>query len=266
MGNLIYSQDFITVADASITARTSVAGYNKLDVMDYWHLKARHRSSDLTKSDINPLFIFDMGSAQTVTSIYLSDINYDKVRILGHAASLAADWTAATFSSGDIAVSQNAWTGRYQVYIPLTAFNFRYLAVATPAAASAVGSYTTTWETGLVCIMDSVTTFTQNVAYPFRQMTEQSFIDIGRTGRMSIGDTIGWVGEITFGARNKSDELELKTFGRVDKSQPFLFYVNYDDTSEAYICLMDHGYSSEWFSYNAVQGAQSMRLREIISA
>jgi len=266
MGNLIYSDDFIYVDDPEITARSTAAGYLKADLFDYWHLKARHRAGDVTKSDINPLFIFDLGSAQTVAAVYLNDINYNKVSILGHASDLGTDWAQETvsFDSGDITVSQNPWTGRYQAYIPLTAFNYRYLAVCTVAAATAVGSYTTYWETGAIVIMDSAVTLTNNVGFPVRQSTEEMFVDIGRSSRIALNDITGWVGEVTFGGMLRTSETEAKTLGRVSKSQPVLVYLNASNTSEAYVCLMDSGYSSEWFTADLAQSSSSIRFREII--
>lgn len=260
---LIYSQDFITVADAAISARSSTAGYDKIDIMDYWHLKARHRAADLTKSDVSPLFKIDMGAAKTVSSVLLLDVNYDVTRIFGHASSLASDWSTASYDSADVSVSQNPWTGRYNAYIPLTSFNYRWLAVGTPAAASTVGSYQTYWETGLVCILDSVTELSMDYAM-MRQSTEQLFENVGRSGRVSLNDVPGWVGEVSFGERRRSLETELRTLGRADLATPIMFYLNDSDTSEAYVCLLDQGYSSEWFGYDAVRGGQSMKFREIV--
>lgn len=265
MGNLIYSQDFITVADAAITSRSDTAGYAKADIMDYWHLKARHRAADVTKSDSNPLFRIDLGAAETVVAVYLSDVNYNKVRIRAHASDLTTNWAASTYDSGDISLSQNAWTGRYQGYVP-TVFNLRYMAICTPAAATAVGSYTTYWETGCVAIFDSVTTFSENIAYPLQQETQQLFVDVGRTGRVNLSGTVGWVGGINFGNRTITNEAEAKTFGRLDKSQPVLIYLNQSDTSEAYLCVVDQNYSSEWFALNLAKNISTIRVRELIGA
>jgi len=272
MGNLIYSQDFISVADGNIDARSSTVGYNKIDIMDYWHLKARHRAADLTKSDEHPLFVIDFGSAKTPEGIYLSDINYDKVRIYGddvYDDTSVDHWNAggADYDSGELDVTQNGWTGRYQIYIPLDSFNNQYLAIMTPSAASAVGSYTTFWETGCVAIFDSVTTMGVNMGWPLRQTTEELFAEVGRSGRVSLNSTPGWIGEITFGEMVRStNEDYVKTLGRAAKASPIFIYLNQGDDSEAYLCLMDQGYTSEWFSYDAARGGQAIRFRELIGA
>jgi len=266
MGNLIYSQDFITVSDGNIAARSTTAGYAKVDVMDYWHLKARHRAADLTASNIEELLVFDFGSSEVVEAVYLSDVNYDTVRIYGDDADLSSDWSTADFDSGNVTISQNDWTGRYQVYIPLTSFEYQFLTIVTPAAASAVGPYTTFWETGNVCILQSVTTLSTNIGYPIKQWTEELFVDVGRSGRVSVNDVTGWMGEITLGARTRTDETEAQLLGRMSKSEPILVYLNQSDTSEAYLCLMDQGYSSDWFTADLVQSSSAIRFREIIGA
>lgn len=267
-GNLIYSQSFITVADDAITARTSASGYDKVDIMDYWHLKARHRATDLTASDTSTLFRIDLTTAsQAVAGVYLSDVNYDKVRIYGHATDIGAgSWAGATWptSKADITLSQNPWTGRYQGYIPTSGFAYRWMGIIVPAAATAVGSYTTTWETGVVCIMSSVTTLSINLGYPLRQSTNHPFTDTGRSGRISLGDVVQWVGEISFGVRSRTDEAEAQAFGRLSASTPVFVYLNQDNTSEAYLCLRDQGYSSEWFTASLVQSAQGIQLKELV--
>lgn len=268
---LIYSQNFITVVDAAITARSSTAGYLKADIMDYWHLKARHRAADLTKSSTTALFVIDMTTvSQSVAAVYLSDVNYDKVDVRGDASNLGTGvgaWSdaASDWESGIISLSQNPWTGRYQGYIPTTGFTNRYLAICPSTTANAVGSYTTYWQTGLVCIMETVTELSMDYAM-MRQSTEQLFENVGRSGRISLSNAPSWIGEVSFGERRRSLETELRTMGRADLATPIMFYLNDGNTSEAYICLLDQGYSSEWFGYDAVRGGQSMRFREIIGA
>lgn len=269
-GNLIYSQSFITVIAAAITARTTAAGFAAVDTMDYWHLKLKHRADDFTKSDTLTLFRIDMTTVdQAVAGVYLSDVNYDKVRVYGHASDIGdGSWAAATWPAvkADISLVQNPWTGRYQGYIPTSGFAYRWMGILVPAAATAVGSYTTKIETGVICIMSSVTTLTVNLGYPLKQSTNQPFVNVGRSGRVSLGDVVQWIGEISFGVRNRSGEAEATTFGRLDASTPVFVYLNQDNTSEAYLCLKEQGYSSDWFTANLVQAAQGIQLKELVGA
>ena len=92
---LILSGDFIDVANSEIVARSVATGYAKINIMDQWHLKRRLRMDDLTKSDTNPILRLDMGTAQTVTGIFLNDVNFDTVRIRGHGTDLGTDWSTS---------------------------------------------------------------------------------------------------------------------------------------------------------------------------
>lgn len=267
MGNLIITNDLISVADAEITARSTAAGFEKKAVMDFWHLKRRHRADDLVKSDVNPLFRLDMGAAMTVAAILLNDINYDKVRIRGHATDLNNDWTASTFDSGDVTVSQNAWTGRYQAFIPLTAFDLRWIAVCTPAAASAVGSYLTKWETGTVVLLDSATALTVNMSYGFQEWADDGYDEVtfpgGGLERVNLRDEMRWYCQCPFGARTPTDETELKTLNRYHRAEPLVWYRNNSDTSEAYLCVRDDPYKSETQALNIVNG-NTLSFKELI--
>lgn len=264
---VIVSTDLVSVADAEITARSTATGYAKSNVMDFWHLKRRWRCDDLTKSDSNPALVFDLGAATTVDAVFLNDINFNKVAILGHASDLDDDWSGATFDSGDITVSQNTFTGRYQAYIPLTSFNLRWLAVMTVADASAVGSYTSKWEIGTVCIIDSKTELTSNMAYGYQRGATKPYTDIslphGGTERINLSDVYQWQATATFGTRTITNEANLQTMNLMDMSDPFVWYENNSDTSDCYLCLRDNAYIGTVVANDLVTGNQ-IRLRELI--
>lgn len=266
MANIVISNDIIEVADAEITAQSSASGFAKADVMDMWRLKRRWRMNTADKSSVNPILYFDMGAAQTVTHVMLDDVNFDKVIILGHASSLTTDWTTASFSSGEVAISCDAQVNRYKVIIPLTAFNYRWLAICVPAAASAVGSYVTKWEVGRVAILDSVTTFTRNMSYGYvrgasRQYKDTTLLSAGRE-RATVGE-MQWSGTLSFGNRRTSDESDLTTLNNLDIGEPLIFYENMDDTSKCYICLRDDHYFGTLTQYNIVSGT-TIKLVELV--
>lgn len=260
---LIYSSDIILVDDGDITARSTAAGYAKVDIMDYWHLKARHRANDVTKSDTNPLFRFDMDAAKTIVGVYLSDVNYNKVRIRAHASDLGTDWSTSTYNSGDVSLAQNPWTGRYQGYVPCV-FNLRYMAVLTPAAASAVGDYTTLWETGAVAIFDSVTELAVNFDHPLQQWADDAILEVGRSGVVQLSDVMQWHGAFTFGNRLVADETELQLLNRTGRGSPVLVYLNDGNTSLAYLCKRKTAWKSSWFVPRAVRGDEPIAFDELV--
>jgi hypothetical protein len=266
MGNIIFSSDLITVVDAEITAQSTSSGFSKADVMDLWHLKRRWRMNTADKSAINPIIYFDMGAAKTVTHIMLDDVNFSKVLILGHASDLSTDWTAASFSSAETTISNDAQVNRYKVIIPLTAFNYQWLAICVPSAASAVGSYTTKWEIGRVAILDSVNTFTKNMAYGYVRGAKQARLDLelssGHRERHKIG-AIQWNGTLSFSHRSTTEEADLTTLNNLDIDAPLFFYENNGDTSKCYLCLRDDDYMGTHLYANLLTGS-TIRLTELI--
>lgn len=266
MGNIIISSDILEIATGGITAQSTASGFSAVDVMDFWHLKRRWRMNTANKSSINPIIYFDLGAATTVTSVMLNDVNFSKVVILGHASDLSTNWTAASFTSGVIAISRDAQVGRYKVYIPLTAFDYRWLAICVPSAASGVGSYTTKWEIGTVAILDSVNTFTRNMSYGYVRGAKQAKIDLesasGHRERHKIG-ALQWNGTLSFGHRSTTEEADLTTLNNLDIDDPLVFYENNSDTSKCYICLRDDDYMGTHMYQNLITGS-TIRLTELI--
>jgi hypothetical protein len=263
---IITSNDFITVANAGITVQSTATGFAKANVMIYNHLKRRWRMDALTKSDSNPVMYFDMSAAQTVAAVVLDDVNFDKVIIVGHGSDLSDDWSGADYTSGAVTISNDAQVNRYKVYIPLTAFNYRWLGIIVPDAASAVGAYTTKWEIGRVGILDSVTTFTKNMARNYQRGAQRKYSEVelksGHVDRISDGE-IGWIGTLNFTHRTTAQEADLTTLNNLDISETLIFYENNSDTSKVYFCLRDDNYVGTMVTNSVVTG-NSIRLRERI--
>ena len=265
MANVIISNDFPTLVNADITARSETAPYLKVNVVDHLHLKRRFRADDLVKSEVNPLIYFDLGSAQTIVGVFLNDINFDKTRILGDANDLGVNWAAATFDSGeDHVVSEDGWVERYKIYIPLTGFNLRWLAIMTPAAASAVGSYQTKWEVGSIVLIKSKLEFSKNA---FMRTAEKPFEDIvlshGGSERMNLGDNLIWRGEVSLDQKAETDESEWINVNALDISKPIVLYENRTDDCKAYLALRDDVYQGTLPHYGLVKG-NTISFKELV--
>lgn len=266
MSNIILTNDIIIVGDAQITAQSTATAFAKANVMNHANLKRRWRMNTLTKSGSNPVMFFDMGAAKTVTAIVLVDVNFDKVVIRGHASNLATNWAASAFSSGTISISKDAQTERYSVYIPLTLFDYQWLAILVPSTASAVGSYLTNWEIGKVVILDSGNAFTKNMAPGYSRGAERSYLELelasGHVERTSLGG-MQWMGTLEFGARSTAEEADLTTLNNLDIADTLVFYENNSDTSKVYVCLRDEHYSGTYLASDIVTG-NSIKLKERI--
>jgi len=253
---IILSNSFVDVADASITARSQAAGgRTKANVMDRWDLERNFRANDVTANDY--LLKFNFGSAQTLTGIFLNDVNFNKVKIQGHDSDA---WGAPTYAGTDLTVSQNPITGRYHIYIPLTAFSYQYLRIFIPSGTTAVGSYTTKWQIGTVCLLSSVTELSKNMAWGYGQ-TGKHFYNESINERIPTAERIRWEGSLVFGNRAKTSESELWTVNRMDMSLPFVYYENEGNTSAAYLCVREDSIETSWFSPNGVSG-NTIKIKE----
>lgn len=267
MGNIIFSNSFVDVADTNITAISETTGYDKINVMDRWHLKRRFRAGDLNKSNTSYLLKFDLGIAQTVVAIFLNDINFDKVRIRGHATDLGTDWSTASFDSGDVSISNDGAVNRYKAYIPLTSFSYRWLAIQVPTTASVVGDYQTYWEVGTVCFMESVTELTSNIAYGYKRSSTSPYCNINVAGanieRVSLNPNLKWKGSIDLNIRSLSEEAEMWTLNQMSIGGELLFYENGGDTSKAYLCVRNTAYEGNRMFYNVSKG-NVIELEELV--
>jgi len=260
---IIYSNDFIEAS--AITARSVDSGppaFAAENVQDYWHLKRRLRLDEADKSNINPILRIDIGAAKTVEAVFLNDINFDTVLILGHASDLTTDWTAADFTSGIVSVSHDPLVGRYKIYVPLTAFNYRWIAICVPTTASAVGPYQTKWEVGTVVLLDTVTELSKNMSYGYERGPKQDTVDTGSHSSVATSE-VYWEGTAKFKTRSVAQEAEVLALGKISMEDPMIFYENNGDTSKCYLCRRLYDYSGSQDAYNLVNGGP-ISFREIV--
>jgi hypothetical protein len=109
-----------------------------------------------------------------------------------------------------------------------------------------------------------VTELSVNFDHPLIQSADHPVADVGRSGRVSLSDVMAWQGELQFGPRLIADEAELHTLNRAGRATPVLVYLNRGSTYEAYLCLRDDPWRSEWFVPLLSRGAGSIRFREIV--
>jgi hypothetical protein len=263
--SIIIDNNLIKAVNANITVQSTASSFAKVNVMNHINLKRRWRMDSANKSNTNPVMYFDLGSAQTVAAVVLDDVNFDKVTILGHASDLSTDWTTASFDSTTVSISLDAQVNRYKVYIPLTAFNYRYLAIIVPTTASAVGTYTDKWEIGRVGILDTATEFSKNMSYGYERGAERAYREVEFNNHVERDTTnvIRWVGTLHFSHRTTTQEANLTTLNNMDIGDTLIFYENNSDTSKVYFCLRDSDYSGTVIANSVVTGS-SIRMVERI--
>ena len=254
---LIFSADILTPASA--TARSVNASYPAANVNDLWHLKRRLRAQDAITDDW--LLKFDLGESKDVAGVLLADVNFDAVQIQ---ASGSDSWSSPAYDSGEISVSQNPFTGRYQVYIPVS-FTQQWIRLYIPASASAVGDYMSAWEVGSVAILGSVNELAKGARELTRGASDQVEtvkLPSGAHEAVQVGDSLRWQGEFSWTPRRVENESGLLQLNRALRGQPFVYYRNGGDTWDAYICRRDGSYSARESGIHVE--AQSMRFVEII--
>ncbi len=257
---IIYSNDFIEAS--AITAQSTAATFDADNIQDYWRLKRRWRMDSADKSNTNPILRIDMGAAKTVEAVFLNDGNFDEVLILGHASDLGTDWTAASFTSGIVSVIYDPVVGRYKVYVPLAAFDYRWIAICVPATASAVGPYQTKWEVGTVVLLDTVTELSKNMSYGYERGPKQDTVDTGSHSSVATSE-VYWEGTAKFKTRSVAQEAEVLALGKISMEDPMIFYENNGDTSKCYLCRRLSDYSGSQDAYNLVNGGP-ISFREIV--
>jgi hypothetical protein len=262
---IIFSADLISTA--TITAVSTASGYAAANLLNFINLKRNWRMNTANKSDSVAALVFDFTTAKTIAAVVLDDVNFDKVIIKGHASSLS-NWDTATFSSGTISISKDAKTNRYKAFIPLTSFDYRYMAVLIPTTAAGVGDYTTKWQAGRVGPLDSYYTFGRNMDWGYQRGASQTYDQISfQNGRRERG-TVGirrWEATLNFNSprRISTEEIDLDTLNNYDMDDPLIFYENEGDTSKVYFCYRDTDYFGTYTLDDGVSG-NSIKLVELI--
>ena len=302
---IILDNDLIVVADAEITVQSTATGFAKANVFNFAHLRRRWRMNSAAKSNTNPVMYFNNNklyggtspsgklyewngtdawvekapklgaethilsmavASSRIMAIVLDDVNFDKAVIKGHATDLGTNWTTASFTTDTITIDKDAQTNRYKTFIPLTDFNYQYLAILVPTTAQAVGDYTGNWQIGRVGLLKTATEFSKNMSYGYQRGAQRAFREVslesGHNERESTGP-IQWTGSLQFGFRRIAQETDLTTLNNMDIGETLIFYENDEDTSKVYFCLRDDNYEGTIESTGIIKG-KVIRLAERI--
>lgn len=257
MANVIITNSFVTLTNSMLTARSENASYPKVDCLKQLRLMDVFRAADVTATDY--LLKINYGAAQSVAAVALLNVNFNKAQIQGHGSD---DWGTPDFAGSALTVSQNKYTGRYNIFIPTTGFNYQYMRVYIPAGTTEVGTSQSEWQIGTIVVMSSASPLAKNIAYGFSQTADEVIEEIGGDAA-SKDSTLQWEGTISFGTRSRSDcEAAILALNRMSKSSPVLVYLNDSDTSEVYLCYRQKAFSLSR-PFNTVITSDSITYREI---
>lgn len=256
---LIYSTDIVTLADVTLGnySTTELVGYENENLLELDNLCRHWRCADL---DAGSGVYFAFSAPVALAAIAILDANFTKVNV----------WTDPTdYQSGLQTISQNPYTGRYNIYLDISAgfTSFQYLLFNVHSTATAVGPYTTTWKAGSVVMCYSVETLTtgRELMAPGASLprTVQTLRN-GRVRPVKQGSLWRFEDTIEFPAGvegTRDDVLDLFT---VDDFDPgILLYYNNGDTSEVYFGTKDPSFKTEFIS-DGVHKPSSFRFVEYV--
>lgn len=253
-----FSNSFVVVDDDYITARSTATGFPKIGVMDFWNWKRRFRANDLTTNDY--LLKFRMVPTTALVGIFLNDVNFDTIRVEAHGTD---SWTDPDFSTGDLTVSPNKITDTYGIYIPMTGYasSKEWIRLFIPSGTFAVGSYTTKWEICTVCFLYSSIQLAHGIALDYVQEPYHFYKDCINE-RIKTGEIIRWQAQMPFGNRDIASPEDWYNVGKMDMSEPFIFYDDRESTADAHLCVRDDSLKFTEFDLNAMHG-NSVAVREV---
>jgi len=250
---VIFSNDFITFTP---TARNANSSYPATNISERWHLIRTFKSADATANDW--LLKLDMASAQTVAAIVLNHVNFTSVIIQGHASD---SWGSPSFTT-TVSISQDPAVDRYKAFIPLTAFNYRYLRIFIPTGQTPTDD--SVWYVGNVEVLDSYETLVHNATtFPRTSDVQKSETTIhGNTTDVITHGGRYFEGSLSFNIRKASDETELWTLNNLDPATPLVLYENLSDTSKVYTVIKTGAYKGTLKAGLLVSG-NSISFKEI---
>lgn len=264
---LIYSTDIVTLDDVTITnySCSELDEHEKENVLELTNLQRDWRCDDL---DVGSGMYIDHGSGGAdIVAIALLDVNFDHVRIYGSDDTIS--WLdSADTATGLLPVSLNHFINRYNIYVDLSSFgNYEYHLITTPAAANAVGRYTTTWKIGSVVMCYSVTELSTGIAQNTPRAEQSRSVRTLANGRRRVrklGNLWRFEDIIDFPAGSETDREEILDLFTADDLDPgLLLYYNDGDTSEVYFGTKDASFQTEYI-FNDVYRPSPFKFIEYI--
>jgi len=229
-----------------LTPSSSDSNYPIANTLNYRNLLRHWRSA--TANEVN--IVGTWGSQRMLTAIMLNDVNFSSVTIQGNNTDV---WTSPAFSQ-TFTVSIDTRVNRRKIYCVLTNFTYTFFRILIPAQ--------TPDELGVFRVSSIVPvitqlTLTQNPDWGYiwgintpdaRVLTFPS----GTSERNSRGNIQRLSVSMNFDPFEKTYESEIYTISKIDKSEPFTFFENLNDTSKCYIVYRNTDIEVSWKHNNTI--------------
>lgn len=229
MGNFKIGYNFVPFTP---TASTSASGYPATNLSVYGHTKRHWRSTVTTETTI----VFNYAAAKSIVGIVLSDVNFTACYI----QACATDSWPGTYRlpavSGNLTVSKDERTQRYNIFIPAT-FNLQYSRLVITSQTPTDGA--AYFRIGTAVHLNTVLTLTANPFLPYEYSADEKTVtnefESGGYEVVNLGDLI-WEGAFSWTYLNATNEGEIWTINGLKKDANLIFYENISDTSKVYLC------------------------------
>lgn len=256
MGNFIFGYNFVDfTAVASGETSPYVAANLKL-----WAYPRRHwRSPNTTVTNI----VLDMTTSKALQALVLGDSNFSQCHIEGNATDV---WTAPSFRypvAGELTITKDPETARRSVYVPLTAFNYRYLRIVIPAQTP--DNSNTYFRIGSVVLLDTLLELKRNPAYPYDTLADEKIKQVefesGAEEDVVLGDAI-WKGTCRWEKCLPEYLSDFWTINSLGKSALLVFYENNGEDWRAYVVKRRTAVERSWTTSN-LHAIQSVTFKEV---
>ncbi len=235
MGNIIVSGDFLGYTP---TCANEDANYPATHLYNYTRPRPTFRSQDTTETIID----IDLGSAQAVAVVVISNVNFAQAYIEGDADGV---WTSPDYSQA-ANPANDPYTNRFKRY-QAVGQTYRYWRLRIPAQTPTDGAGYF-WLANIV-LLGSVLEMSANPGYPWKERpgalpvaTERG--PGGAEGRIALGDWEQWRGGFEF--KTGATEAELIALSRLGRTSPMVYAPNLGDPARVYLCFRDPDVDIIW--------------------
>lgn len=253
MANALFTKAFLPPSAAIKSGEN--ASYPASNVLSYVRPYRLWKADDLATTTYAGL---DLGSAVAVKALFVDNLSVTSVSIeADDAATFDSAAGSPQYESGILTVSRDRTDQRFKLFhwdgSGGTLFTRRYVRVRSETSSSATDDIVMTM--GSLTAYSLATVATRNFTFPYVK-TGRVREDNGTIAGQRYADlTLTWNNIPT------NMETELLRLNQEFRGQPFLFYRNFGNTYEAYICRIASEVSVEWAGPNHLKASQ-MVLRE----
>ncbi len=257
MGNFIFGYNFV---DFTPTASGETSPYVD-DNLKLWQFPIRHYRSPNT---LETTIVFDMATAHALLSVAMVDVNFSQFHIEGNDTNV---WTSPSFRypavSGELSTTKDPETGRRSVYVPLSAFNYRYSRLVIPSQTPDNGD--AYFRIGNVFLVDTLLELADNPSFPYEHSAYEKIrateYESGGFEDVVLGGAI-WRGSFGWDVSVREHAGDFWTLNSLGKNAILLFYENLGEDWRVYAIKRRTDIQLTWTD-TSINRIQTLSFQEV---